>query len=567
MKSYKVTSPTVASDRELDDSAQHIRRGQVSVAEYGKREDGTYAWFSFRKLWAFTGPGWLMSIAYLDPGNIESDLQAGAIAGYKLMWVLWWSTVIGLILQLLSARLGVVTGLNMAQLARRKYSKTSRYTLWIMMEIAVITSDIQEVIGSAIAIYILSDHKIPLFGGVLITGADTFTFLLLERYGLRKLEALFAVLVSTLAITFGYMYSEVVGPGDGAQIAEATVVPSVPDGAVEQAVGILGAVIMPHNLYLYSALVLSRDIDNKDPGQINEANKYYGVETTVALFVSFIINMFVVVVFAIGFTDITNPQQYSHCQVDAPVFNTSDPTASVCFSDNIDLFHAGCCLGQRFGSNFKYIWAVGLLAAGQSSTMTGTYAGQFIMEGFLDIKIAPWKRVLLTRTCAMVPTIAVALTASPTKLGDINEWMNVAQSFVLPFALIPLLHFTRMPTIMADYRNGSALQVFNWLVTLTVLAINIETVLATFDFATIPVWQSFVIISIMIVYLVYVLWLIVGPLLKLSYFASWYDDAPKQANVYEGDFSSQSFDSFSIQETNPLLDKSGAQHGTDPYGI
>ncbi|KAL5010791.1 hypothetical protein ScPMuIL_013096 [Solemya velum] len=158
--------------------------------------------FSFRKLWAFTGPGFLMSIAYLDPGNIESDLQSGAIAKYKLLWVLMWSTVLGLVLQILSARLGCVTGMNLAKVCHKEYPKSVRITLWLMIEVAIIGSDIQEVIGSAIAINLLSSNVVPIWAGVLITGIDTFTFLLLESAGLRKLEALFGALITTMAASF-----------------------------------------------------------------------------------------------------------------------------------------------------------------------------------------------------------------------------------------------------------------------------------------------------------------------------------------------------------------------------
>lgn len=160
--------------------------------------------FSFRKLWAFTGPGFLMSIAYLDPGNIESDLQAGAVAGFKLLWVLMSATILGLLMQRLSARLGVVTGKHLAEVCYTQYPKVPRLVLWIMVEIAIIGSDMQEVIGTAIAFYLLSDGKIPLYAGVIITIADTFTFLLLDKYGLRKLEAFFAFLITAMAITFGY---------------------------------------------------------------------------------------------------------------------------------------------------------------------------------------------------------------------------------------------------------------------------------------------------------------------------------------------------------------------------
>ncbi|KAL8559336.1 hypothetical protein ACOMHN_060026 [Nucella lapillus] len=162
--------------------------------------------FRWKRLWAFTGPGFLMSIAYLDPGNIQSDLQSGAVAQYKLLWVLMWSTVMGLIMQLLSARLGCVTGMNLAEVCRQEYTRVPRTVLWLMTEVAIIGSDIQEVIGSAIAISLLSDHKVPLWAGVLITGVDTFTFLFLESAGLRKLEAFFGALILTMAACFLYMF-------------------------------------------------------------------------------------------------------------------------------------------------------------------------------------------------------------------------------------------------------------------------------------------------------------------------------------------------------------------------
>ncbi|XP_037943039.1 protein Malvolio-like [Teleopsis dalmanni] len=160
--------------------------------------------FSWRKLWAFTGPGFLMSIAYLDPGNIESDLQSGAVAKYKILWVLLWATVLGLLMQRLAARLGTVTGLHLAEMCYRQYKKVPRFILWIMIEIAIIGSDMQEVIGTAIAIYLLSNKIIPLWGGTLITIVDTFTFLFLDKYGLRKLEFLFGFLITVMAVTFGY---------------------------------------------------------------------------------------------------------------------------------------------------------------------------------------------------------------------------------------------------------------------------------------------------------------------------------------------------------------------------
>lgn len=257
--------------------------------------------FSWRKLWAFTGPGFLMSIAYLDPGNIESDLQAGTVAKYRLLWVLMSATVLGLLMQRLSARLGVVTGYHLAELCYRRYPRVPRFLLWIMTEIAIIGSDMQEVIGTAVSIYLLSNRTVPLYAGVLITISDTFTFLLLDKYGLRKLESFFAILIAVMAATFGYEYFKV-RPSE-AQVAKGLVFPWCSDcdsKALMQAVGIIGAIIMPHNLYLHSALVKSRDVNRKKKEEISDANRYVFIESAIALFVSLLINISVTAVFAHG---------------------------------------------------------------------------------------------------------------------------------------------------------------------------------------------------------------------------------------------------------------------------
>lgn len=263
-------------------------------------ESGSYD-FSWRKLWAFTGPGFLMSIAFLDPGNIESDLEAGTQTGYTLLWVLMWSTGLGLLVQILAARAGVVTGYHMAELVYRRYPKWPRIALWLMTEAAIIGSDMQEVIGTAVAFYLVSLTKIPIWAGVLITVVDTFTFLLLDKYGLRKLEALFAALISTMAITFGYEFFKMgANWGDlGLGLVEPIVGNYGGQGPL-QAIGIIGACIMPHNLYLHSALVKSRAVDRSNRAEVKDANRYILIESAIALFVSFIINIFVLSVFAEG---------------------------------------------------------------------------------------------------------------------------------------------------------------------------------------------------------------------------------------------------------------------------
>ncbi|KAG0725104.1 Protein Malvolio [Chionoecetes opilio] len=464
--------------------------------------------FSFRKLWAFTGPGFLMSIAYLDPGNIESDLQSGAAASYKLLWVLMWATVLGLVMQRLSARLGTVTGLHLAEVCYRYYPKVPRIMLWIMVEIAIIGSDMQEVIGTSIALYIVSNKAIPLWGGVLLTVADTFTFLSLDRYGLRKLEAFFGFLITVMAITFGYQYG--VSAPDQVAVLKGMFVPGCSgcDGrALLQAVGIVGAVIMPHNLYLHSALVKSRELDRTKKEDVREANKYFFIEASVALLLSFVINVFVVAVFAKGLFGVTNHEvitpstdprlclfQYDRCSA---VNNTHTDI----FPDNTDfveadLYKAGVFLGCTYGVACMYIWAVGILAAGQSSTMTGTYVGQFAMEGFLNLRWKRWQRVLLTRTIAITPTFFIAFYQDINDLTGMNDLLNAVMSLQLPFALIPTLTFTSAHKVMGDFKNGLFTKILASLLSLLVIAINMWFVVIFLNNKLAGYWWAYLLVVI-----------------------------------------------------------------------
>ncbi|KAL7632565.1 UNVERIFIED_CONTAM: hypothetical protein RMT77_017132 [Armadillidium vulgare] len=473
--------------------------------------------FSFRKLWAFTGPGFLMSIAYLDPGNIESDLQSGSLAGYKLLWVLMWATILGLLMQRLAARLGTVTGMHLAEVCYRQYPKYPRLLLWIMVEIAIIGSDMQEVIGTSIAIYLLSNQTIPLWGGVIITIADTFTFLALDQYGLRKLEALFGFLITVMGITFGYEYG-VVKPDQG-QVMRGLFVPGCKDcsrDAILQAVGIVGAVIMPHNLYLHSALVKSRAVDRQKKKEVSEANKYYFIESCIALFLSFIINVFVVGVFAAGMYGVTNIEVQEQCAarnytIGVNTFtNTTDPVEA-------DLYIGGIFLGCTFGLACMYIWGVGILAAGQSSTMTGTYVGQFAMEGFLNLRWKRWQRVLLTRTIAIFPTFFVAFYKDITDMTGMNDFLNAVMSLQLPFALIPTITFTCSAAIMGDFVNGVVTKIISLLVTIVVIGINLAFVIASLvDIITGDWWQWLLIVVISSIYFGFIIYLVLGLLLVLG---------------------------------------------------
>ncbi|XP_078321273.1 natural resistance-associated macrophage protein 2-like isoform X2 [Crassostrea virginica] len=468
-------------------------------------EDQQHPIFSFKKLWAFTGPGFLMSIAYLDPGNIESDLRSGSVAQFKLLWVLMSATFLGLLMQRLSARLGVVTGMHLAEVCYRSYPRVPRLVLWIMVEIAIIGSDMQEVIGTAIAFYLLSDGKIPLYAGVLITIADTFTFLFLDKYGLRKLEGFFAFLILIMVVTFGYEYV-MVAP-DQPALLRGMFVPFCEDcgpDQVLQAVAIIGAIIMPHNIYLHSALVKSRDVDRTKRDHIQEANKYFFVEAAIALFISFLINVFVTAVFAEGFYGRNITQVYDSCiERDVPhasVFNTTNL--------EVDIFRGGVFLGCQFGLAAMYIWAVGILAAGQSSTMTGTYTGQFVMEGFLNLKWKRWIRVLFTRSIAIFPTILVASFSGIQDLTQMNDMLNVLMSMQLPFALIPILTFTSSESIMGDFKNGRFMSIFTALLAVLVIGINLFFI-SVYIHSLPSHWAVYVAVSVLVIlYLTFVLYLV-----------------------------------------------------------
>ncbi|CAA2944881.1 metal transporter Nramp2-like [Olea europaea subsp. europaea] len=278
----------------------------------------------------------------------------------------------------------------------------------------------------------------------------SFMFLLLENYGVRKLEAVFAVLISTMALSFAWMFADT--KPSGKELLIGLLVPKLSSRTIRQAVGVVGCVIMPHNVFLHSALVQSRKIDPNKKGQVQEAINYYGIESSVALLVSFMINLFVTTVFAKGF--------YGSKQ-----------------ADGIGLVNAGQYLQEKYGGGLfpiLYIWGIGLLAAGQSSTITGTYAGQFIMGGFLNLRLKKSLRALITRSCAILPTIMVALVfnKSDSSLDVLNEWLNVLQSIQIPFALIPLLTLVSKEQVMGVFKIGPALERVAWTVAGLVIVIN-----------------------------------------------------------------------------------------------
>lgn len=420
--------------------------------------------FSWRRLLLHMGPGALMCIAYIDPGNLEADLQTGATTGYQLLWVLLWSTAMGGLLQSLAARLGVATGKHLAEHCREQYPPGVRHALWLMAEMAIIGSDIQEVIGTALALLLLSGGAMPLWAGVVVAAASAYLMLFLERLGVRYLEVLFELLIAVMSVSMGLLFFQIDIPYP--EVLRGLAVPSLSRSAIPTACGLLGAIIMPHNLFLHSALVHSRPIEGSGrsgvPVRRSDAAKkesvlYYNIESGLALIVTLFINVAVISIYARGF------------------FGRKA-------SDEIGLANAGEYLGSTFGKQMAIIWGVGLLAAGQSSTMTGTYAGQWVMGGFLDLKLSTGLRMLVTRGVAICPTLFVALTArsDSTRLDVLNQWINILQSVQLPFAVIPLLLFTSDKRVMGSrFVNSRATTVTCWLIAASIIVINASTAYET----------------------------------------------------------------------------------------
>ena len=418
---------------------------------------------SWRHFLQHVGPGFLMCIAYVDPGNLEADLQTGVGTGYKLLWVLLYSTVLGGVLQSLAAKLGVATSRHLAQHCRDMYGPgPMRILLWLMAELAIIGSDIQEVIGTSLAVLLLTGGAIKLYQGVLVGAVGAYVLLFLEKFGLRWLEAFFQVLVGVLAVCMTALFFVAKVPCGS--VLEGLAVPRLDAASVSTATGLLGAVLMPHNLFLHSALVHERGVPAAARSTAKRSLFFYKVEAGIALVVTLVINVAVIGVFAHGFGEGGEREE----------------------PPEIGLYNAGTFLSARFGGAMGMVWALGLLAAGISSTMTGTYAGQFVMSGFLNLKMGTLQRALVTRAVALVPTVAVALmfdedgSGTATSLDRMNQWLNILQSVQLPFAIIPLLFLTANPAVVGlGFVNSRLTNVVSGTTATVVIAINVVVAVQT----------------------------------------------------------------------------------------
>jgi manganese transport protein len=402
----------------------------------------------WRKLAAFAGPGYLVAVGYMDPGNWATDIAGGSAFGYTLLSVILISNLMAMLLQSLAARLGIVSGLDLAQACREHYSRPVRIALWILCEIAIAACDLAEVIGTAIALQLL--FGIPIVVGVCLTALDVVLILLLHQRGFRKLEAF--VIALLIIITGCFVVELVLSQPNMMDIARGFV-PSARiitnPAMLYIAIGILGATVMPHNLYLHSSIVQTRSFERTEPG-MREAVKFATIDSTAALFFALFINAAILILAASAFhangrNDVADIQQ-AH-ELLAPMLGAG--VASVLF-------------------------AVALLASGQNSTVTATLAGQIVMEGFVDLRLPPWLRRLTTRLLAIVPAVIVASLYGADGTMKLLILSQVILSLQLPFAVVPLVQFTSSRRIMGPFTNGPLVKGVAYAVAAIIIGLNIK---------------------------------------------------------------------------------------------
>lgn len=401
----------------------------------------------WRRVLSFFGPAYLVSVGYMDPGNWATDLAGGSQFGYKLIWVLLMSNLMALLLQSLSARLGIVRGRDLAQANRETYPRGINFCLYILAEIAIAATDLAEVLGMAIGIQLLTG--MPLLWAVSITVLDTFLLLLLQRLGMRKMEAFIIALVAIIGISF--LIEMLIAKPDLGQVVKGFI-PSIPnETALYIAIGIIGATVMPHNLYLHSALVQTRKV-KRDSNGIKRALKLNFIDTAVALNLAFFVNAAILVLAASAF--------YYKGRTDVAEIRVAHEL-----------------LNDMVGSDIAPIlFAIALIASGQSSTVTGTLAGQIVMEGYLRLRINPWIRRLLTRLVAILPAFIVIAINGENNIDDLLIFSQVILSLQLGFAIIPLIHLVSDKNAMGNFAIKPLTKVVAWFITAVLVYLNIRMV-------------------------------------------------------------------------------------------
>ncbi|HWF46638.1 MAG TPA: Nramp family divalent metal transporter [Bryobacteraceae bacterium] len=414
---------------------------RISLADVHESVHTAHPYF-WRRMLAFAGPAYLISVGYMDPGNWATDLEGGARFGYRLLWVLVMSNFMAILLQTLSARLGIVTRRDLAQACRDEYSKSVSIVLWLLCELAIVACDLAEVLGAAIGLNLL--FHLPLLIGVFVTALDTLLVLWFTRLGIRVIEAFVLVLIATIAGCFAFEiffaqphFSQVLGG----------LLPRLNSQSLYVAVGIIGATVMPHNLYLHSALVQTRRI-GETPEEKRRACKFNFLDSSVALNAALFVNAAILILAASVFFKrgiVVTEIQQAH-QLLAPLLGTT--AASVLFG-------------------------AALLCSGQSSTLTGTMAGQVVMEGFLHFKMQPWLRRLVTRCLAITPAALTIYFAGDSGSYQLLILSQVVLNLQLPFAVIPLIQFTNDRKRMGEFANGLALKIAAWVCAAVILVLDL----------------------------------------------------------------------------------------------
>jgi manganese transport protein len=409
---------------------------------------------------AFIGPAILVSVGYMDPGNWGTDLAAGAQFKYGLLWVVGLASLMAIFMQVISARLGVVTGKDLAQCSRDWYPRWTRWPNWLLCELAIGACDLAEVLGSAVALNLM--FHIPLLWAVIITGLDVLLLLTLQRFGMRTIEAVVVLLIATIAVC--YWLEIFVLPQthpNFLEMGKGLITPNFRQaGMIYVAIGIIGATVMPHNLYLHSALVQSRKLQ-KDEGSIRSAIRFNTIDSGTALTVAFLVNAAILVLAATVF--------YGRTSV------TVAGGEVVGFGANSDWIRiAYLTLAPLLGTSLaSTLFVIALLASGQSSTITGTLAGQVVMEGFMHWRIQPWLRRLITRALAIIPAVLVIGIRGDASVNDLLTLSQVVLALQLPFAMFPLLHFTSSREKMGVWKNGWLLMTAGWSSAVLIVALDL----------------------------------------------------------------------------------------------
>ena len=401
----------------------------------------------WKTLLAFLGPAYMVSVGYMDPGNWATDIAGGSKFGYQLIWVLLMSNLMALLLQSLAARLGVVKGLDLAQASRQQYAPWANISLYALAEIAIAACDLAEIIGMSIGLNLLFD--LPLVYGVLITVFDTFLLLFLLNKGIRKMEVFIVSLIVIIGLSF--ITEMLIVKPEVSLLIKGFIPSSLTPDALYIAIGIIGATVMPHNLYLHSSLVQTRKF-NKDVDGIKQALKFNFIDSTIALNLAFFVNAAILI-------------------LAASAFHKNGYNAISSIQD------AHVLLNSIFGNLAPTLFAIALICAGQSSTITGTLAGQIVMEGYLNLRISPWIRRLLTRILAIAPALFTIFYFGEEKLGELLILSQVILSMQLGFAVIPLIHFTSSKLLMNDFAIKLWLKIAAWITAIIIIVLNIKLVI------------------------------------------------------------------------------------------